>query len=67
MEVYLDYLLVKIKGLKQYIVDLLEAFVVLRRYKMKLNSLKCAFRVESGRFLGLMISEWGIEAKRKRS
>ena len=28
---------------------------------MKLNPDKCAFGVESGKFLGFMVSHWGIE------
>ncbi|KAL5739319.1 hypothetical protein ACOSP7_028233 [Xanthoceras sorbifolium] len=37
-------------------------FQVLKRYKMKLKPLKCAFRVASGKFLGLMVNQRGIEA-----
>jgi hypothetical protein len=29
---------------------------------MKLNLTKCAFGVSSGKFLGYMVSNWGIEA-----
>lgn len=29
---------------------------------MKFNPLKCAFGMESGRFLDFLVSEWGIEA-----
>ena len=35
---------------------------MLRRYNMKLNPSKCAFRVSSGKFLGFMVSYKGIEA-----
>ena len=31
-------------------------------YGMKLNPLKCAFRVSSGKFLGFMVMQRGIEA-----
>ena len=34
---------------------------MLRRYNMKLNPSKCAFGVSSGKFLGLIISQRGIE------
>ncbi|CAA0839166.1 Unknown protein, partial [Striga hermonthica] len=33
----------------------------LRRYKMKLNPAKCKFGVKSGKFLGYMVTERGIE------
>ena len=42
--------------------DLQETFNTLRRYSMKLNPSKCAFRVASGKFLGFMVSHRGIEA-----
>ena len=35
---------------------------MLRRYNMRLNPSKCAFRVSSGKFLGFMVSQRGIEA-----
>ena len=34
---------------------------MLRRYNIRLNPSKCAFRVSSGKFLGLIISQRGIE------
>ena len=34
----------------------------LRAYKIKLNPRKCAFGVASGKFLGFMVSQRGIEA-----
>ena len=35
---------------------------MLRRYNIKLNPSKCAFGVSSGKFLGFMVSQRGIEA-----
>lgn len=34
----------------------------LRRYRLKLNLKKCVFRISSGKFLGFMVSQQGIEA-----
>lgn len=59
MEVYVDDLLVKSRGSIQHLDDLREVFVVLRRFKMKLNLAKCAFGVDSRKFLRFMISEKG--------
>ena len=42
--------------------DLRETFTTLKQYQMKLNPSKCAFRVASGKFLGFMVSQRGIEA-----
>ena len=33
---------------------------------MKLNPSKCAFRVASGKFLGFMVSQRGIEANQEK-
>ena len=30
---------------------------------MKLNPAKCAFDMESGKFLGFMVNHWGIKVK----
>ena len=37
-------------------------FEILRKYQIKLNTLKCAFGVGSGKFLGFMVNQRGIEA-----
>ena len=34
----------------------------MKKYQMKLNPLKCAFRVASGKFLSFMVNQRGIEA-----
>jgi len=62
VEVYVDDMLVKSAKEMQHLDDLQETFDILRRYKMKLNPNKCAFRVTSGKFLGFMVSQRGIEA-----
>lgn len=53
MEVYIDDMLLKVKARHDYRSNLREAFKVLKKYGMKLNPLKCAFRVASGQVLGL--------------
>ncbi|XP_022848715.1 uncharacterized protein LOC111371017 [Olea europaea var. sylvestris] len=37
-----------------------------RRYRMRLNLLKCAFRVASRKFLGYMVNQSGIEANSEK-
>ena len=61
MEVYVDDMLVKRKEAKTHLADLQEAFDTLRRYRMKLNLAKCFSGVSSGKFLGFMVSQRGIE------
>ena len=62
MEVYVDDILVKSLNKADHIKHLHEAFEVLRHHIMILNHVKCAFGVGSGKFLGLMVSKWGIES-----
>ena len=38
-----------------------EVFELMRRHRLRLNLEKCAFRVEFGNFLGLLVSQKGIE------
>ena len=42
--------------------DLRETFDTLCSYNIKLNPGKCAFGVTVGKFLGVMVSQRGIEA-----
>ncbi|CAL9031390.1 unnamed protein product, partial [Prunus brigantina] len=62
MEVYVDDMLVKSRTTNQHIPNLSAMFTILKQYKMRLNPTKCAFGVASGKFLGFMISQRGIEA-----
>ena len=61
MEVYVDNMIIKLRNPKEHVEHLEEMFGLLRKYKMKLNPKKCAFGVESGKFLGFMVSHRGIE------
>ena len=61
MEVYVDDMLVKSKEAKTHLEDPQKTFDTLRRYRMKLNLAKFVFRFLSGKFLGFMVSQRGIE------
>ena len=61
MEVYIDDMLVKFKERPDHTKHLQETFELLRTNSMKLNPLKCAFGVNSGKFLGFMVTQRGIE------
>ena len=54
-------MLVKSQEEGDHLDDLRETFKTLRKYQMKLNPSKCAFGVYSGKFLGFMVSQRGIE------
>ena len=62
MEMYVDDMLVKSKEEIAYLDNLKETFTTLKQYQMKLNPSKCAFGVASGKFLGFMVFQKGIEA-----
>ena len=56
MEVYLDDMLIKSLLATNHVDNLREMLLILRRYEMKLNPNKCVFGVESGKFLGYIVS-----------
>ncbi|KAI5321961.1 hypothetical protein L3X38_031033 [Prunus dulcis] len=62
MEVYVDDMLVKSRTAEDHLQNLSIMFGILKEYWMRLNPKKCAFGVSSGKFLGFMISQRGIEA-----
>ena len=62
---YIDDIVVKTKNPKDLIRDLAETFANLRKFRWKLNPIKCVFGVPSGK-LGIIISQWGIKADPKK-
>ena len=62
MEVYMDDMFIKSRKELAHLDDLKETFTTLKQYQMKLNPAKCVFGVASGKFLGFMVSQKGIEA-----
>ncbi|XP_068466383.1 uncharacterized protein [Phaseolus vulgaris] len=59
---YVDDMVVASQGRTQHVTELEELFVTISKYHLKLNPEKCVFGVEAGKFLGFMLTEWGIEA-----
>ena len=66
MEVHVDNMLVKSKEEEDHLDDFKEMFNTLRQYSMKLNLSKCVFGVLSGKFLGFIVSQRGIEANHEK-
>jgi len=62
VEAYVDDVVVKTKTQDQFITDLEETFNSLRKFRWKLNPTKCVFGVPSGKLLGFIVSNRGIEA-----
>ena len=61
VQVYVDDMLVKSLRKDDHLDDFRETFDILRLYNMKLNPYKYAFEVTTGKFLGFMVSQRGIE------
>ena len=62
VKAYVDDVVVKTKTQDQLITDLEETFNSLRKFRWKLNPTKCVFGVPSGKLLGFIVSNRGIEA-----
>ncbi|KAG9458899.1 hypothetical protein H6P81_003407 [Aristolochia fimbriata] len=61
VECYVDDLVVKTKQWSDHLLDLRAVFERLRRFQLKMNPLKWAFSVTSGKFLGFIVHHRGIE------
>ena len=66
VEAYINDVVVKIKNPDEMVPNLAEVFDCLRSYRWKLNPEKCVFGVPSGKLLGFMVSNCGIEANRDK-
>jgi len=58
---YVDDLVIKTKNRGNHPHDLRKVFKKLRMHQLKLNPLKYAFRVTSGKFLDFVVRKEGIE------
>jgi hypothetical protein len=61
IEVYVNDIIIKSTKADILLDDLRETFANLDRYNIKLNPKKCLFGVPTGKLLGYLISERGIE------
>ena len=62
VQAYVDDVVIKTRVPEEFISDLAETFKNLRRFRWKLNPKKCVFGVPSGKLLGFIVSNRGIEA-----
>jgi nucleotidyltransferase/DNA polymerase involved in DNA repair len=65
-EVYIDDMLVKGSNFPQHLEHLAEVFQILKNTRLRLNPDKCTFGVSVNKFLGFMVSNWGIEANQNK-
>ncbi|KAM1053307.1 hypothetical protein ACFX2C_000813 [Malus domestica] len=66
VECYVDDVVVKTKKRSNHLKDLRVVFERLRKYNLKMNPLKCAFGVTSGKFLGFIVKHRGIEVDQSK-
>jgi hypothetical protein len=66
MEVYIDDVVVKSVGFKEHMIDLKLLLETMKKYGLYMNPLKCTFGVTSGRFLGFVVHEHGIQIDPKK-
>ena len=61
IEVYVDDMIAKLKIEEEHLVNLRKLFKRLHKYRLRLNPAKCIFVVKSGKLLGFIVSQKGIE------
>ncbi|GKA63847.1 hypothetical protein Tco_0763453 [Tanacetum coccineum] len=61
IEIYVSDMVIKSKNENNLISNIAETFDTLHKANMKLNPKKCTFVVETGKFLGYMITNEGIQ------
>ena len=61
LEDYVDDIVVKSKKQEEHVQVLRKVFERCRAFKLRMNPLKCAFGVSSGKFLGFLVHSSGIE------
>lgn len=61
IEVYVDDMIAKSRSEEGHLVDLLKLFQRFRKFRLRLNPNKCTFGVRSGKLLGFIVSQKGIE------
>jgi hypothetical protein len=66
MEVYIDDMVVKSVGFEEHMTDIKLSLERMKKYGLRMNPLKCAFGVTSGRFFEFIVHENGIQINPKK-
>ena len=61
IKVYVDDMIAQSRTTQDHLTDLRKLFQCLKKYQLRLNPNKCAFGVTSGKLLGFIVSDRGIE------
>ena len=60
IEAYIDDMVIKSRQVEEHLANLGEIFSILKEHKLHLNVSNCSFGVSLGKFLGYMITHYGI-------
>jgi hypothetical protein len=66
MEVYIDDVVIKSAGFHEHITDLRVSLERMRKYRLRMNLMKCAFGITAGWLLWLIVHESGIQIDLKK-
>ena len=66
VEVYVDDMIVKSRDMADHLAALQRFFERIRQFRLRLNHKKCNFGVTSGKLLGHIVSERGIEVDQEK-
>jgi hypothetical protein len=66
MQVYIDDVVIKSVELMDHMADLRVALERMKKYGLRMNSMKCAFGMLSGKFLGFVVHQHGIQLTPRR-
>jgi hypothetical protein len=66
MEVYIDDIVIKSAGFHEHITDLRVSLERMRKYRLRMNPMKCAFGITAGWLLWLIVHESGIQIDLKK-
>ena len=61
VEVYINDIIVKSKDRENHTTNLKKLFERIKEYRLRLNPQKCIFGVTTGKLLGFLVSDKGIE------
>lgn len=67
MQIYIDDIVVKFVSRRSHIDHLRQSFERMTKHGLKMNSLKCAFCVQTGDFLGFMVHNKGIQINQNKT
>ena len=58
---YINDIVVKSQSMEEFLAHLTAAFERMKKFKLKLNPIKCAFGVSAEKFLGYVVHKKGIQ------